>query len=60
MAFCNAPLMNSIEVYIQFTPGLITDDGSVTVESTERFLRNYLVEYHAYIQRVYMAIPRGG
>jgi len=32
----------------------------VTVESTERFLRNYLVEYHAYIQRVYMAIPRGG
>ena len=60
MAFCNAPLMNSIEVYIQFTPGLITDDGSVTVESTERFLRNYMVEYHAYIQRVYMAIPRGG
>ena len=59
MAFCNAPLMNSIEVYIQFTPGLITEDGTVTVESTERFLRNYMTEYHAYIQRVYMAIPRG-
>jgi chromate reductase len=59
MAFCNAPLMNSIEVYIQFTPGLITDDGTVTVESTEQFLRTYMTEYHAYIQRVYMAIPRG-
>ena len=60
LSFCNSPQMNAPEAYIQFTPGLITDDGSVTVESTERFLRNYMVEYHAYIQRVYMAIPRGG
>ena len=58
MAFCNAPLMNSIEVYIQFTPGLITEDGKVTVESTERFLGNYMKEFVGYIQRVYMAIPR--
>ena len=34
MAFCNSPLMNPIEAYIQFEPGLITDDGEVTVEST--------------------------
>ncbi|HET9232761.1 MAG TPA: NADPH-dependent FMN reductase [Candidatus Eisenbacteria bacterium] len=60
MAFCNAPLMNSMEVYIQFTPGLITEDGTVTVESTERFLAKYLSEFHGYIQRVYMAIPRAG
>src|SRR5690606_18701132 len=29
LAFCNAPLMNSPEAYIQFTPGLVTDDGEV-------------------------------
>ena len=39
LAFCNSPLMNSIEAYIQFEKGLITDDGEVTNESTARFLR---------------------
>jgi chromate reductase len=58
MAFCNSPLMNAIEAYIQFTPGLITDDGTVTVPETENFLRNYIDEFHGFIERVYMAIPR--
>ena len=58
MAFCNSPLMNVIEAYIEFTPGLITDDGTVTVPATERFLRNYMKEFHGFIERVYMAIPR--
>jgi chromate reductase len=58
MAFCNSPLMNAIEAYIQFTPGLITDDGEVTVESTRDFLRNYIAEFHGYIERVYMVLPR--
>ena len=60
MSFCNAPMMNSMEVYIQSTPGLITDEGKVTVESTERFLAKYMTEFHGFIQRVYMAIPRAG
>jgi len=59
MAFCNSPLMNTIEAYIQFEPGLITDDGEVTVESTREFLRNYMTEFHGYITRVYAALPRG-
>lgn len=58
MAFCNSPLMNSIEVYIHFTPGLIDDDGKVSVKSTEDFLHNYMVEFTAFIERVYTAIPR--
>ena len=58
MAFCNSPLMNAIEAYIEFTPGLITDDGKVTVESTEEFLRNYMKEFRGFIERVYQAIPR--
>jgi chromate reductase len=58
LSFCNSPLMNSIEVYIQFEPGLITDDGQVTNDSTTDFLRNYMREFYAFIERVYTAIPR--
>jgi chromate reductase len=58
LAFCNSPQMNTIEAYIQFEPGLITDDGEVTDETTEEFLRNYMSEFHAFITRVYTAIPR--
>jgi chromate reductase len=58
MAFCNSPLMNAIEAYIEFTPGLITDDGTVTNESTEEFLRNYMNEFCGFIERVYTALPR--
>jgi chromate reductase len=58
MAFCNSPLMNAIEAYIQFTPELITDDGEVPDESSREFLRDYMAEFHGYITRVYMALPR--
>jgi chromate reductase len=50
--------MNAIEAYIQFEPGLITDDGEVTNEATAAFLRNYMAEFHAFIIRVYMVLPR--
>ena len=58
LAFCNSPLMNSIEAYIQFTPGLIGDDGEVTDESTGELLRNYMTEFLGFIERVYTALPR--
>ena len=58
MAFCNSPLMNSIEAYIQFEKGLITDDGTVTNESTAKFLGNFMKEFHAFIGRVYAVLPR--
>jgi chromate reductase, NAD(P)H dehydrogenase (quinone) len=60
LSFCNSPQMNAIEAYIEFTPGLIANDGEVTVESTAEFLRNYMAEFHGYITRVYTALPRGG
>jgi chromate reductase len=52
LCFCNAPLMNTVEAYIQATPGLITDDGQVTVDTTKEFLRNYMAEFLAFIERV--------
>ena len=58
LAFCNSPLMNSIEAYIQYTPGLITDDGEVTDDSVAEFLRNYMAEFHGFITRVYAVLPR--
>ena len=58
LAFCNSPLMNAIEAYIEFTPGLINDDGEVTNDTTQEFLANYMKEFHAFIERVYMALPR--
>ena len=58
LSFCNSPQMNAPEAYIQFKPGLITDDGDVTVESTREFLRNYMSEFHAFVARVYTVLPR--
>ena len=58
LAFCNSPLMNSIEAYIQFERGLITEDGTVTNKDTEDFLRKYMEEFHGFIQRVYTVLPR--
>jgi chromate reductase len=58
LGFCNSPQMNAPEAYIQFTPGLITDDGEVTNDSTAEFLTNYMAEFHQFIVRVYTALPR--
>lgn len=58
LAFCNSPLLNAVEAYIEFTPGLIDDDGHVTVNSTKEFLSAYMNEFQAFIQRVYTALPR--
>ena len=59
LAFCNSPLMNSIEAYIQFEKGLITDEGEVTNAGTAKFLSNYMSELHCFIVRCYMVLPRG-
>jgi chromate reductase len=58
LAFCNSPLMNSIEAYIQFEPGLIGEHDQVTSDSTRQFLQNYMSEFHGFIARVYTALPR--
>ena len=57
LSFCNSPQMNAPEAYIQFTPGLIDDDGRVTAESTKEFLRAYMAEFDGFIQRVLTVLP---
>ena len=58
LGFCNSPQMNSIEAYIQFKPGMISDDGDVTDEKTAEFLRNYITEFRDFIRRVLTVLPR--
>ena len=58
LCFCNSPLMNMLEAYIQFKPGLITEDGAVTNDSTAEFLGNYMKELHLFIERVLTVLPR--
>jgi chromate reductase len=58
LCFCNSPLMNTLEAYIQFTPGLITDAGEVTDDAVEEFLRDYMKEFYRFVSRVYMVLPR--
>jgi chromate reductase len=58
LAFCNSPLMNSIEAYIQFEDGLISEKGDVANAATRKFLQNYMTEFHGFITRVYTVLPR--
>jgi chromate reductase, NAD(P)H dehydrogenase (quinone) len=59
LSHCNSPQMNAPEAYIHFTKDLITDDGAVTNEGTEKFLRGYMEELLAFMERVYTVLPRG-
>jgi chromate reductase len=58
LGFCNSPQMNAPEAYIQYTPGLIDDQGEVTEDSVREFLRTYMTEFHDLIARVTAALPR--
>ena len=58
LSFCNSPMMNAIEAYIQFTPDLISDNGEVSSGSTETFLRDYMSEFSNFIGRVLTVFPR--
>ena len=58
LSFCDAPQMNAPEAYIQMKPGLITDEGDVTVESTREFLETYLARFLEFTTRVLTVLPR--
>ena len=58
LSFCNARQMTAPEAYITLRPGLITDDGEVTNESTAAFLADFMQEFRTHIERVLTVIPR--
>ena len=56
LAYCESPQL-STEAYIQVTPGLITDRGEVTRESTRDFLRTWMQQFHDFVADHYAARP---
>ncbi|MDG6347217.1 NAD(P)H-dependent oxidoreductase [Luteimonas sp. 8-5] len=60
LCFCNSPLMNTIEAYIHYKPGLVDEEGNVSDASTAEFLGNYMKELRLFIQRVLTVLPREG
>lgn len=58
LSFCNSPQMNAVEAYIEFTPGLITEQGEVTSDGTAKFLASFMREFHGFVERVYTVLPR--
>ena len=59
LSFLDAPQLNSPEAYIQFNAEVFAADGEVTNEGTRTFLRHYMDEYSAFVQRVLAANAPG-
>ncbi len=57
LSFLDAPQLNAPEAYITFQPGVFADDGDVADDDTAAFLRHYMDEYSAFVQRVLAAAP---
>ena len=53
LSFCNSPQMNAPEAYIQFTPGLISDTGEVTVELD----RTIFARLHGGVSHIHRTSP---
>ncbi len=58
LSFCNARQMTSPEAYISFDPEVYREDGSVSNESNEEFLRTFMQEFRDHIERVLTVLPR--
>jgi chromate reductase, NAD(P)H dehydrogenase (quinone) len=58
LSFCNARQMTSPEAYVTLRPGLVTDDGEVTDESTAVFLADFMQEFRDHTERVLTVLPR--
>lgn len=59
LSFLDAPQLNAPEAYIQFSPDVFGDDGQVRDETTEQFLRHFMEEFCAFVQRVLAANAPG-
>ena len=59
LSFLDAPQLNAPEAYIRFDPEVYGDDGEVKNPDTETFLRHYMEEYGAFVERVLAANAPG-
>lgn len=52
LSFLDAPQLNAPEAYITFRDDVFSNDGEVRDEATAKFLRHFMEEYDAFVQRV--------
>jgi len=57
LAYCDAPQMMAPEAYLHFTPDLISDDGEVSIKSTQDFLRAFMAKFASFVA-AHKAMPR--
>jgi chromate reductase len=59
LSFLDAPQLNSPEAYVKFDHAVFSDDGAVNDPQLEKFLRHFMEEYAAFVQRVLAANAPG-
>ena len=59
LSFLDAPQLNAPEAYVKYNPAAFGEDGEVTDDATAKFLRHYMEEYCAFVQRVTAANAPG-
>lgn len=58
LSFLDAPQWNAREACVSFKPGTFGDDGEVRDEGTAKFLRHYMEECAAFVERALAANAR--
>lgn len=59
LSFLDAPQLNSPEAYVMYDPEAYGPDGEVHDDDTAQFLRHYIEEYAAFVERVLAANAPG-
>jgi len=52
LSFLDAPQLNAPEAYVTFRDDVFSNDGEVRDAATAKFLRHFMEEYDAFVQRV--------
>lgn len=56
--YCNVRQMTQPEAYILFDPEVYLESGEVTNPDSEKFLRDFMQEFHDHVERVLTVLPR--
>lgn len=58
LSFVNSPELAQPEAYIQYTDGLITEDGEITDQGTAAFVTDWLQKFEVFVGKVVSVNPR--
>jgi len=55
LSYLDVVQMGQPEVFIHFKPDLVTDEGEITVQSTEEFLKKWMKTYETFVDTILRA-----